>query len=111
MPKTALALYQMICPLCDSNGQFVTNDYDKAELFNTFFHSVFTINNSVASKFEQHTDINMDMQIFTSNEVRATILAYKKFSSCGPDGCPAKFLKLFPELCIPLTDIFNTSLS
>ena len=31
-------------------------------------------------------------------------------SSCGHDGCSSSFLKLFPELSVPLAQIFNMSL-
>ena len=67
--------------LCDNNDQFVTNDYDKAELFNTFFRSVFTINDSVAPEFMRHTEITMNKLIFTSNEVQAALLTFKNSSS------------------------------
>jgi hypothetical protein len=50
------------------------------------------------------------MPVFSPNEVRATIHALKNSNACGPDGCSNKFLKLFPELCIPLADIFNMSM-
>ena len=52
----------------------------------------------------------MDVPSFNPDEVRAAIHASKNSIACGPDGCSLKFLKLFPELCIPLCDIFNMSL-
>jgi hypothetical protein len=51
----------------------------------------------------------MSLPVFSSDEVRHALLSSKNSSSCGPDGCPAKLLKLFPELCVPLTNIFNMS--
>ena len=38
-------------PLHDSHGNLTANDFLKAELFNTFFHSVFTINDNILLAF------------------------------------------------------------
>ena len=51
----------------------------------------------------------MEMPHFTTAEVRDAILACKSSYSCGPDGCPSKFLKLFPELCTPQASLFNVN--
>ena len=99
-----------IGPLRDVSGMLITNDRDKATTFNNFFHSVFTVDDNSAPAFALRTDAYMPMPIFTHNEVRVALCASKNSTSCGPDGCPAKFLKLFPELCLPLTDIFNLSI-
>ena len=52
----------------------------------------------------------MDCSVFTPPEVRAVILNSKNSSSCGPDDCSTKFLKLFFELSVFLVQIFNISL-
>jgi len=88
----------------------VVSDTDKAEAFNKFVHSVFTVDNNVVPEFARRTDANMDMPLFVPEEVRAVLLETKNSSACGPDGCPSKFLKLFPELCIPLCSLFNMSM-
>ena len=52
----------------------------------------------------------MDVPSFNPDEVRAAIHASKNSNACGLDGCSSKYLKLFPELCTPLCDIFNMSI-
>ncbi len=99
-----------IAHLRDPNGQPIVLDRDKATAFNAFFHSVFTIDNNELPEFARRTDLNMSLPIFSPADVRKALLAFKNSSSCGPDGCSIKFLKLFPELCLPLSEIFNMSL-
>jgi hypothetical protein len=47
---------------------------------------------------------------FSPSEVRKALIDSKNSSSCGPDGCSSLFLKKFPELCLPLCDLFNMSI-
>ncbi len=97
-------------PLRDPYGSPIITDFDKAEAFNKFFHSVFTIDDNNSPKFERRTAVDMDMPVFTTEEVKAVLLESKTISSCGPDGCPSKFLRLFPEMCVPLSNLFNMSM-
>ncbi len=97
-------------PLSDPAGKLLSNDLDKAEIFNKFFQSVFTTDDNTIPVFDRRTAATMDMPVFSPDEVRMALLKSKNSSSCEPDGCPSKVLKLFPELCIPLADIFNMSL-
>ena len=92
--------------LRDSNGQLITSDIDKAEAFNNFFHSVCTFDDNQLPYFPHRTDALMEMSQFTTAEFRDAI-----FYSFGLDGCPSKSLKLFPELCTPLSSLFNMSIS
>ena len=96
---------------CDLNDQLIASDIDKAEAFNNFFHTVFTINDKQLLDFPHFTDALMEMPRFTTAEVRDAILASKSSYSCGPEGCQSKFLKLFPELCTPLSSLFNMSIN
>jgi hypothetical protein len=98
-------------PLCDNLGTSITCDLDKAEAFNNFFHSVFTVDNNIMPDFAQRTAVNMDMTPFVPDEVRTVLKEASNSSACGPDGCPSKFLKKFPELCVPLCNLFNMSMS
>ena len=71
----------------DLNGQLITNDIDKAEIFNNFFHSVFTVNDKQMPDFTCRNDALMKMPQFyyrrgqrryfslTTAEVRDAILA------------------------------------
>ena len=97
--------------LRDLNGRLIASDFDKAEAFNNFFYTVFTVNDKQLPYFPRRTDALMKMQHFTTAEVRDAFLASKSSYSCGPDGCPSKFLKLFPELCTPLSSLFNMSIN
>jgi exonuclease III len=97
-------------PLRDHHGKPIISDFDKAEAFNHFFHSVFTIDDNNMPDFTRRTAANMDMPVFAPEEVRAVLLEAKNSNACGPDGCSSKFLKFFPELCVPLCKLFNMSM-
>ena len=97
-------------PVCDSQKNPIINDCDKANAFNSFFHSVFSADDHVSPDFPRRTNVTMALPSFTSNEVRAVLLEAKKSRACGPDGCPSLFLTMFPKFCFPLTDLFNMSL-
>ena len=71
------------------------------------FHSVFTQDDGNLPNFNRRTDQTMPLPIFEVNEVRHALSSTKNSNSPGPDGCPPCFLKLFPELCLPLTDLYN----
>ena len=100
-----------ICTLRDFNGQLIISDTDKAEASNNFLLIVFTVDDKQLSDYPHCTDALMEMPQFTTEEVRDAILACKSSYSCGPDGCPSKFLKLFSELYIPQLSLFNMSIN
>jgi hypothetical protein len=97
-------------PLRDSEGTLIINDSNKAEALNKFFHSVFTMDDNNMPSFDLRTAAVMDLPVFTPEEVRAALKESKNSNSCGPDGCPSMILKHYPELCIPLSTIFNMSM-
>ena len=82
----------------DFNGPLIISDTDKAEAFNNFFYSVFTVDAKQMPDFSHRTNALLEMPHFTTAEVRDAILACTSSNSCGPDRCPSKLLKLFPEL-------------
>ena len=86
----------IIGTLRDFNGHLITSGIDKAEAFNNFFHSVFTVDDKQLLDFPHGSYAFMEMPHFTTQDVRDAILTCKSSYSCGPDGCPSKFLKLFP---------------
>lgn len=96
-------------PLLNPYGMPITPDSDKADAFNKFFHSFFTADDGILPILQKHSDVIMDMPVFTPTEVRGVLLETKNTSSSSPDGCPAKFLRRFPELSIPLSNLFNIS--
>ena len=93
-----------------ADGCLSTNDREKAEAFSNYFNIMFTADDDNCPAFASRTTANMNLPLFKTDEIRAALLASKSSSSCGPDGCPTKILKLFPELSLPLTDVFNMSL-
>jgi hypothetical protein len=97
-------------PLLDLHSMPITRDSDKDEAFNKFFHSVFTADDGILPVFHPCSDVYMDMPVFNPAEVRGALLEIKNTSSCGSHGCPAKFLRHFPELSIPLSNLFNMSM-
>jgi hypothetical protein len=60
--------------------------------------------------FDPRTAAVMDLPVFIPEKVRAALIESKNSNSCGPDGCPSMILKHYPELCIPLSTIFNMSM-
>ena len=99
------------------NGQsFTTDSRIKANLFNKFFHSVFSPGNvdppstlctSMESSCNKLSDIDL-----TISEVAAVLRNLDPNKACGPDGIPSGILskvadEIAPSLCI----LFNMSLS
>ena len=87
-----------------------THSHTHTHTHTHYFHSVFTADDDNCPAFASRTTANMNLPLFKPDDIRAALLASKSSSSYGLDGCPTKILKLFPELSLPLTDIFNTSL-
>ena len=83
-------------PIRDTHGMPIISDFDKAEAFNNFFHSVFTVDNNIMPEFARRTANNMKMPLFTPEEFRTVLKEAKNSRACGPDGCPTIFLKQFP---------------
>ena len=65
---------------------------------------------NILPDFASRTNANMSLPSFTSGKVRLALLEAKKSNACGPDGCPSLLLSMFPELCLPLANLFNMSL-
>ena len=78
------------------NGEFVTSDVQKADLFNDYFISISSVNNS-------NTDINIEPRItddnnlsdidITEQEVLDQINLLDTSKSYGPDGLPPRIIK------------------
>ena len=100
-------------PLMGPDGELLNSDEDNANVFNTFFSSVFTIEDMdnlpemVEYQGEQRlTDIG-----FTAEGVKAELQKLNIYKSLGPDGAHPRVLKaLSEEICVPLAHIFNTSM-
>ena len=96
-----------MAPIRDASGSIHFFNTDKANTLNDFFHIVFTQDDGNLPNFDKSTDQTMPLQIFEVSDVRHALSSTKNSNSPGPDGCPPCFLKLFPELCFPLTDLYN----
>ena len=97
-------------PILDVHKNSFSNDVDKANTFNSFFHSVYSPDNNILPDFPSRTNANMNLPSFTSGEARLALLEVKKSNAWWPDGCPSLLLSMFPELCLPLANLFNMSL-
>ena len=97
-------------PILDVHKDSFSNDVDEANALNSFFHSVYSPDNNILPDFPSRTNANKSLPSFTSGEVRLALLEVKKSNACGPDGCPSLFLSMFPELFLPLANLFNMSL-
>jgi len=100
--------------LTTSDGCVIESDKDKANAFNKFFSSVFTIEDGSSLP---DFSINVDAPILNDVPITPEIV-YTKLSNlnpnkaAGPDNWPPKVLKEMAEqLCIPLTILFRKSLN
>ena len=104
-----------VSALKDGHGNFAVSDSEKAELLNSFFSSVFTIENltnipdmECCSKSSgiAITDIRV-----TAEAVKTKLKELDSAKAQGPDGIPPRVLKeLAEELSIPMAKLFNKSL-
>ena len=96
------------------NGETAVSNVDKAEVFNAYFGSVFTHEDSTnVPEFRDRTQnvFISDIEI-TEEIVLEKLLNLNPTKSMGPDGLHPHFLKkLATEISYPLTIIFNSSLS
>ena len=82
-----------------------------AEMFNTYFASVFTTDNLPDSSEESSTDPHMTELIISELEVEHTLKTLDSNKATGPDGIPARLLKVTAPIIAPsLCKLFNKSL-
>lgn len=102
-----------IPPLVDQSNNVILSDIDKANLFNSAFHSFFTSNNSSlpCSTSSNPTNKMLPFQISPFDILKAGRSLKGKLSRT-PDGIPSFFLlNLLDPLLKPLTFLFNLSLN
>ena len=96
------------------NGQTAKTSGEKAELFNTYFCSVFTSPNTVPSTMPSNpnrSDVEISDVQLSVEEVELCLAGLDSSKASGPDGIPAHILKqcskeIAPSLCA----LFNHSL-
>ena len=99
-----------IGPLYSSNGLLMTDDVDKAELLNTYFAAVSSVDNGIMPECVTvaRNGCTLDYVNFTQSNVLSAIKRLKSNLSCGPDGLPPLLLKnIGPAVAAPLAVIFT----
>ena len=101
-----------IGPLKEPDGKLVTDNKDISEKLNTFFASVFTIEDETNIPVRGvETNVILQHVIFTKGQIRAKIKGLKSNSAPGPDGISAQLLQnTREELLEPLLNFFQKSL-
>lgn len=100
-------------PITRSDGTIATNDEEKAEIWSTFFASVFTEEDisQIPSMPELSIDAPLENINITEEEVHTELKKLKVEKSPGPDAIHPKVLKESAEILnAPLTKIFRKSL-
>ena len=98
----------------NSNSKLTSNNQEKSEILNNYFSSVFTIEpDGEMPAFQPDLNVQETMKPLSIKEeqVKKILQKLKISKSPGPDGLHPRFLReLAPQLCKPLTLIFNNSL-
>ena len=81
-------------------------------LFEKYFKSVFEPYKQTNFNYETHTISSVGKITTSENEVHDTLISLDENKGGGPDGLPSMFVKKCAKsLCVPLTLIFNKSLT
>lgn len=103
-----------IPPLMNTTGAIISDDFEKAELLNTFFASVFTKDDGILPSNACAAQHNLPHGgiCCTPTLVIKAISKMKGSSSSGDDNLPALvYKKIAHYVAFPLNTIFNVSLS
>ena len=90
-------------------GESATSDVDKAHLFNTFFHSVFSSDVS-SPPFSSLSEpaLSLDAIDITVQDVYSALISLDPSKTTGIDGIPARLLKFCATpLCSPIHHLFT----
>jgi hypothetical protein len=96
------------------NQSFITDSRDKANLLNSFFHSVFSPAQATTttSNLPLSSDTTLSNIQLTENEVFKALDGLDPRKACGPNGIPGKLLNMTANIIAPsLCHIYNLSLS
>jgi len=96
--------------ILDTNGNMISDDQGKADIFMRHFGSVLiSSNNNIPANNTSHLGDNIKCSdvSFTSDVVRKVLTKLKPKPSKGPDGYSPKQLKHIADgICVPLSLIF-----
>ena len=97
-----------IAPLKNSQNDLIVDTKEKAELLNTHFVSVGTVDDGVLPNISYTSDASFDSISFTTSRVLKVISKLKKNSAAGPDGlAPIICMSLKASLAYPLSLLFT----
>ena len=92
------------------DGRTITSDFEKANLFNEYFHSVFTADDGRALPAKTVNFPKLSNMTFPPELVYNYLRSLKNNHSSGVDNIPSLFFKkLSFQLALPLSFIFNFS--
>ena len=101
-------------PPLESNGYVITDEYEKANAFNTYFQSqtILDDSNAILPELPPPTyNTQLDRIVITPLEVESILKTLKLGKASGPNGLNNRVLKeLSKELSLPFSSLFNESL-
>ena len=112
--KTRVGVSELNTDPADPTSKLTTSDKEKTEVLGQFFSSVFTTEPD--GDIPQIPTINlsneMEVLVIREENVKEILSGLNSGKSCGPDGIHPRLLQELSDiLCIPLTKLFNKSLS
>jgi hypothetical protein len=100
---------QRVAPVY-SNNELVTNDSDKAQAFNDYFASVFTVPTVPTANCNGYVNVVSPDVCFSQTETYKALLSAKRSFSAGPDSIPSAFwANLASVLALPMSVLFSLS--
>ena len=99
-------------PPLKQNDVLISDDYDKASIFNKYFHSVFTVEHcdnisNLRQPLKYHPNL-IDTIDFSVEEVHGELLNLQGEKACGPDLISARLLQKGADfLAPPLIKLFQ----
>ncbi len=88
-------------PIRRFDGTLAISDTDKAQVFNNFFASVFTVDDQLSPVLPARTNAALSSTEFPLLSVYNKLKSVRKSTSCGPDGVPNILLA---NLALPLSE-------
>ena len=111
-----LSYRNVIGTLVDDDGNFITSDDEKSNLFNNYFGSFGVVDNiasPICNSVLRH-DSSLETVEFTAHNVGLAMKKLKSSLSCGPDGLPPLLFKhlrycLAEPLALMYTQLLSVS--